>query len=248
MQAIILLAGYGSRLDRDDLPHKALLPFGEETLLSRHLTCMQEMGIKKTHLVVGHNKEHVKNYVEGLNPDQPVAFIDNDLYLTTGNTLSLVMGLEKIQDDVLIMDGDVLYPKSVLAEFVRKGKPSSFAVVGADINDEECSKMLLNPDGTIGSFVTKRLMTEEELERYQFAGEAIGFIKLTQDHVRKFEELYYRNEPEYSKTLWEIPFTEFVQSFALHPWTISTPHCFEIDTPEDYQDALSHFERNKALY
>ncbi|HIE80310.1 MAG TPA: UDP-N-acetylglucosamine diphosphorylase, partial [Nitrospinaceae bacterium] len=50
MEAIILLAGYGSRLDRQDLPHKTLLPFGEETLLSRHLKCLQALGIRKRQL------------------------------------------------------------------------------------------------------------------------------------------------------------------------------------------------------
>ncbi|MDP7610820.1 MAG: NTP transferase domain-containing protein, partial [Nitrospinaceae bacterium] len=63
MHAVILLAGYGSRLNRDDLPHKCLLPFNEETLLSRHLSCLKVLGIECVHLVVGHNKEAVKEYV-----------------------------------------------------------------------------------------------------------------------------------------------------------------------------------------
>ena len=45
MQAVILLAGYGSRLGRDDIFHKSLLPFGDETLLSRHLTCLDALNI-----------------------------------------------------------------------------------------------------------------------------------------------------------------------------------------------------------
>ena len=77
MEAIILLAGYGSRLDRNELPHKGLLPFGEETLLSRHLKCFQVLGIQKTHLILGHNAAVLKSYVQGLNLDLPVHFIDN---------------------------------------------------------------------------------------------------------------------------------------------------------------------------
>ncbi len=52
MQAVILIAGYGSRLNRDDVPHKCLLPFGNDTLLSRHLFTLQQAGIEKTVLVV----------------------------------------------------------------------------------------------------------------------------------------------------------------------------------------------------
>jgi choline kinase len=71
MEAIILLAGYGSRLDRQDLPHKTLLPFGEETLLSRHLKCLQALGIRKTHLILGHNAPALQTYVQDLNLDLP---------------------------------------------------------------------------------------------------------------------------------------------------------------------------------
>ena len=110
MEAIILLAGYGSRLDRNELPHKGLLAFGEETLLSRHLKCFQVLGIQKTHLILGHKAAVLKSYVQGFNLDLPVHFIDNPLYRSTGNTLSMVMGLKHCQKETLILEGDVLYP------------------------------------------------------------------------------------------------------------------------------------------
>ena len=90
MEAIILLAGYGSRLNRQDIAHKSLLPFGDGTLLSRHLSCLEELKIEKTHLVLGHNKEQVESYVRSLRLDLPIQIIDNKVYRTTGNTLSMV--------------------------------------------------------------------------------------------------------------------------------------------------------------
>jgi choline kinase len=111
LESIILLAGYGSRLDRNELPHKGLLLFGEETLLSRHLKCFQVLGVQKTHLILlCHNAAVLKYYVQGLNLDLPVHFIDNPVYLTTGNILSMVMGLKHFQKETLILDGDVLCP------------------------------------------------------------------------------------------------------------------------------------------
>jgi len=108
MQAVILLAGYGSRLSRDDILHKSLLPFGDETLLSRHLVCLDSLDISCVYLVVGHNKENIKQYVSDLNIGLKCNFIDNDVYRTTGNTLSMVMGLRYCSEDVVILDGDVL--------------------------------------------------------------------------------------------------------------------------------------------
>lgn len=248
MQAVLLLAGYGSRLDRPDLPHKVLLPFGEETLISRHLKYLKALGIDRAFLVLGHNKKALRDYVLELNPGIPVEFIDNELYLTTGNTLSTVLGLRKSTDDVLIMDGDVLYPPSVFLDYVNQSSPSSFAVVPADIHNAECAKVLLNPSGTINAFITKRHLTPEEKNGYRFAGEAIGFFKLSRSDAAKFTALYDRKEKAFAPTLWEIPFSEFAQDVELHPWRISEHNCFEIDTEEDYQYALDQFRQFPELY
>lgn len=248
MQSIILLAGYGGRLKRDDLPHKALLPFGQDTLLSRHLDCLQKAGVECVYLVLGHNKEAVKDYVLSLRLDLPVHFIDNDVYRTTGNTLSLVLGLRQCIGDVLILDGDVFYPPAVLLEYIDKGSASSFALVPSDIDNEECAKVLLRASGEIDAFITKRALTAQERADFQFGGEAIGFFKLSAAEAKCFVRLYESREREFEKVLWEIPFTEFAREADLLPWFIPNEDCFEIDTQEDYDAALASFEENPDTY
>lgn len=248
MEAVILLAGYGSRLERRDIPHKALLPFGDGTLLSRHLSCLQELGIARAHLVLGHNKDLLIEYVRSLKLELPVNFIDNGLYLTTGNTLSMVLGLRQCSGDVLILDADVLYPRRVLMNYVQASDPSSFALTPVDIDDEECAKVLLKPTGAIQAFVTKRRFTEEEKTGFEFAGEAIGFFKLSTPNVKNFLRLYKKNEPVYENALWEIPFTDFARDVDLSPWKIAESGCFEIDTQEEYQRALDYFQRRRDVF
>ena len=248
MEAIILLAGYGSRLERQDLPHKALLPFGEETLLSRHLKCLQALSARRIHLILGHNAPTLKTYVEDLNLGLPLHFIDNPVYRTTGNTLSMVMGLKYCQDETLILDGDVLYPPQALLDYVQKAPRSSFALIPADIDNAECAKVLLNPSGTIHAFITKRELTAEEKSDFGFGGEAIGFFILRQEDVPRFVTLYENNESTYRPVLWEIPFTEFARNTPLHPWNVSQEGCFEIDTQEDYSTALNHFQSHLDQY
>ena len=248
MEAIILLAGYGSRLNRQDIPHKSLLPFGKETLLSRHLSCLQELNIERTHLVLGHNKENVESYVRNLQLDLPIQIIDNKVYRTTGNTLSMVMGLRQCSGDVIILDGDVLYPRSFFIDYARKSDVPSFAMTPGSIDDEESSKVLLRPSGVIHSFITKRHLTEEEKIGFKFAGEAIGFFKLSAQNVKTFLNLYAEHEDKYKNVLWEIPFTEFAQQTDLMIWSTSKPGCFEIDTQEDYELALASFEQNRDIY
>ena len=238
MQALILLAGYGSRLKRDDIPHKCLLPFGNETLLSRHLSVLESLGMEQTVLVVGHNKAAVKSYVHNLELNMPVEFVDNDRYATTGNTLSLVMGLRSRQGDILVMDGDVLYPRAVLEEYVRQSRPSSFAVTPVDIDDTEATKVLLRENQTIESFVTKRDLTQAEKSEFHMAGEAIGFFMLTPAVVSDLVALYDREEDRFVQVLWEIIFNEITPQNEIRPYLLPSGGCIEIDTQEDYEEAL----------
>lgn len=242
------MAGYGSRLDLPDLPHKVFLRFGEETLLSRHLRCLENMGIGKTFLVVGYNAAEVRERVLKMGVKMPVEFVDNDVYRTTGNTLSLVLGLRQTNEDVLILDGDVLYPPGMLEEFVQRAAKSSFAIIPADIDNAECAKALLGAEGTIQSLVTKRLLTADEKSRLQFAGEAIGFIKLSASDAAKLIAIYEADEQGFIHTLWEDIFSRLAPQAELFPHHISQGGCFEIDTQEDYEESLKYFEAHREKY
>ncbi len=248
MQAVILLAGYGSRLNRNDIPHKSMLPIGKDTLLSRHLISLQELNIEKVILVVGYNRKAVKDYVYGLNLRIPVEFVDNELYRTTGNTLSLVMGLRGRKGDFLILDGDVFYPHDALKEYFEKSQPSSFAVVPVEINDTEATKVLLNGSNKISSLITKRDLTTEEKNQYKVAGEAIGFFLLNEQAVNLLIEMYDQNESEYIHTLWEIPFSNLAKQTKLTAFDIGSNDCVEIDTEDDYKQALQLYESQREIY
>ena len=248
MHAVILLAGYGSRLNRADLPHKALLPVGGETLLSRHLRTLDSLDFEHIHLVVGHNKSAVKDYVRGLDISTPVQFIDNDVYRTTGNTLSLMLGLRQTQGPVLVMDADVLYPRAVLKDYVQTTRPCSFAVVGVDADDAEASKVLLDGTGRIHSFVTKRHLTADEQRLYSVAGEAIGFFLLDPPAVAHLLAAYDAHENQYRLTLWEIPFSDIASQVEMKPYYVDHAGCIEIDTQADYEAALRLFEQHPQDY
>lgn len=248
MQAIILLAGSGTRLKQNDLAHKSLLEFGNETLLSRHLTSLQELGLERVHLVVGHNKDHLIEYVCRLNLSVPVNYIDNPVYDTTGNTLSVILGLREAEGEVLIMDGDVLYPRQVFYDYVRRSPSSSFAIVPVPIDNVESAKVILRQDGSIKAFVTKRALTDEEISRYKFSGEAIGFFKFSANDSKVFLDLYQTYEKEYIELLWEIPFTDLAEKVKLAPWPIDGKGCYEIDTQSDYKEALDHFNSARTFY
>ncbi len=248
MNALILLAGYGSRLSREDLPHKVFLDFNGESLLSKHLNALQSAGIEKTVLVVGYNADAIKQAVAEMKLSMPVEFVDNALYLTTGNTLSMVMGLRGMEGDVLVMDGDLLYPREILNDFIQQAKGSCFAVTPVDIDDVECAKVILRGDDSIGAIITKRALTQDERTRYTFSGEAIGFFTLTPHAVDTILNTYDAQEEHYSTTLWEILFSDIADKTPLTVYPIDDEGCFEIDTQEDYEEALACYNAHPERY
>jgi choline kinase len=158
------------------------------------------------------------------------------------------LGLREAQGEVLIMDGDVLYPREVFYDYVRRSPTSTFAIVPVPIDNEEAAKVILRDDGSIKAFVSKRLLTDEERSRYKFSGEAVGFFKFSADASKTFLDLYQTYEDEYIKLLWEIPFSDLAEKVELLPWPLDKEGCYEIDTQSDYKEALNHFNSARSFY
>ena len=53
----------------------------------------------------------------------------------------------------------------------------------------------------------------------------------------------------YVGILWEIPFSDFAKFVDLNVWSINQgPGCFEIDTQDDYEQALSIFKKYRDRF
>ncbi len=115
-------------------------------------------------------------------------------------------------------------------------------MVPVDIDDTEATKTLINCEGHIHSFVTKRDLTDEEKQNYQVAGEAIGFIQLSADVVQALIQAYQKHEQELVTKLWEFLFNKITEEVAIQAWQLPDARCIEIDTQEDYEAALQQYQ------
>ena len=107
--AVILAAGQGIRLGECGLNGpKALLTVGGRTLLSRSLELLAAAGITRVLLVTGYKAEAFEKGLEaprGL----VVEKLPNPDFKDHGSLLSLVVGLRRVREPCLILDGDILY-------------------------------------------------------------------------------------------------------------------------------------------
>lgn len=116
MKAVILAAGMNNELNSfmGNQP-KCMLKIGGETIIHRQIKMLIECGFKVEDIIVviGYCKEEIV-LLEG------VEIIINSLYSSTNNSYSLALALKSLDEDAIVMDGDLILEKGVIEKLVRQ--------------------------------------------------------------------------------------------------------------------------------
>ena len=108
MEAIILAAGMGTRLG-SLIPKPLTSLVDEKTILDYQIEKLLKMPqVNNIYIVVGYKKEIIMEKF----PD--FLFVYNSAYARTNTAKSLLSALNKIDSDVIWMNGDVFFDKKIL--------------------------------------------------------------------------------------------------------------------------------------
>lgn len=244
--AIFLLAGYGRRISSLTKNPKCLLKINNETILDRNLNLLKQLKIKKIILVLGYKKNLLKKHLKKYKKSFNIKFAYNNNYKKYGNSYSLYKGLNKSKQKCIIFDGDLIYTKKILQNFLSKSYESSFLVGKSTINNVECAKTLIDKNGYVKKTIDKRLIKKSELIDLKFVGEAIGIIKIS-NKIRKLMVIglkkFFRNKKNIILN-WEHFMNEFLKNNSIHYNRTINSKWIEIDTKYDYVRAISLFKLN----
>lgn len=242
--AVVLAAGYGSRISDMTNRPKCLLDLHGKTLLERSFEVWKNLGIKKVNLVLGYKKELIQEVTEKYKDDFKFSYYLNEDYRLQGNTFSLYLGVKEINGRCLIFDADLVYEQAILENFLKSSNGSEILVGEGSLNDIECAKTLIDADGFARMTVDKRAVSEEELKKYSFAGEAIGILKFNQEHTSRLAEMasIFLSKKENISLNWEHLLNEFLLVNDVGVSKFSAGKWMEIDTPEDFKEAQQLFE------
>ncbi|MBT9587218.1 phosphocholine cytidylyltransferase family protein [bacterium] len=122
MKAVILAAGLGSRLGFNR--PKGLLAPGKETLVQRSVRLLTQAGLAPVTLVVGHQADQYRGLPE------PLRFVDNPEYASTGSLRSLMLAHQVLQDDLLVLESDLLYESRALDCLLKCPEPNAILTSG----------------------------------------------------------------------------------------------------------------------
>ncbi len=171
--AIILAAGVGRRLGAIDGIPKSLLEFGGRTLLARHLEALRAHGITDVSITVGHRRELVEAEVRRLGWPDRVSLVDNPRY-REGSLVSLWAQAARLRSGrpLLLMDGDVLYDRRMIASLLE-APGEDVLLVDRDIDPGDEPVKICFRGGRIVDFRKKP-------ERaHDWHGESVGFFRFS---------------------------------------------------------------------
>ena len=169
MRAVMLAAGVGRRLGHDK--PKILLEFGGRTLLERHLAILSALGVRDVVIGIGHEALAIERALEALGQTDVSTIYNPDYEHGSILTLWCVREALTAGGPVLLMDGDVLYDRRVLAPLVETHHADCLLVDRAYEPGDEPVKVGV-VDGAPADFGKA---IDPALEPY---GESVGFFRL----------------------------------------------------------------------
>tara|TARA_B100001121_G_scaffold82539_1_gene73090 strand:- start:433 stop:1536 length:1104 start_codon:yes stop_codon:yes gene_type:complete len=249
-KCLIVAAGLGSRLKghTEENP-KCMLDFGGKTLLQRQLSSYKENGIEDISLVRGYKKNKIKY--------KGIKYFDNNDYKDNNILNSIFYGEEVINGNIVISYSDILFEPFVVKRALESNHDIS-VVVDIDWRDyyigrkehplSEAENVIFNSNNEVVK-IGKIASDKEEVH-----GEFIGMIKLNhrgceilKQNFHRVKRLYWNKPFQRAKIFQKAYLTDMIQELVDIGIKV---HCViiergwkEIDTVEDYKNALIDFKR-----
>ena len=246
---IIIAAGLGSRLKKytDNLP-KCMLDFAGKTLLQRQIEAFKINGLNKISVIRGFKKEKI-NY-----PD--LTYFENKEYKNNNILNSMMYAEEALNGHVIVSYSDILFEKEVVKRLMESEHDISIVVDidwrGYYINRKdhpinEAENVIFDANNNVVE------IGKIHTGKHDVHGEFIGMLKLSprgseifKKHFHRAKDLYWNKPFQRAKTFQKAYITDIIQDMT----DLGVPiHCViiergwkEIDTEEDYKNALKSFE------
>ena len=123
MKALILNSGLGSRMGVLTSEHPKCMTeiSAHETILSRQLRQIADAGIAGVVITTGYYDEVLVSYCRSLNLPLRFTFVKNPEYDRTNYIYSIYCAREYLEDDIILMHGDLVFENEVFDKVLASG-------------------------------------------------------------------------------------------------------------------------------
>ncbi len=242
MKALILNSGLGSRMGvlTSKQPKCMTEISGNESILSRQLNQIVDMGIEEVVMTTGAFEEVLVNYCKDLDLPVHITFVKNPLFAETNYIYSIYCAKEYLDDDIVLIHGDLVFENSVFEEVLNSEK-SCMAVSCVQELPEKDFKAVLK-DGRI---------REIGIDCFEDAVAAQPLYKLNREDWKCWlHQIEVFCETENVKCYAENAFNQVSDKCKIYPLDVKERLCSEVDNQEDLAEVsvkLNSIE-NRTVY
>jgi len=223
MKAIIMAAGVGKRLLGLNMNKpKCLLTAGSETLIRRSVNLLVNKGISDITVIVGYEADLIRNELKN-----DVAYFENPHFLTTNSIMSLWYAKDLLEDNVLLLNGDLYYEHGIL-DYAKN--QTNAVVMLAD------STRIDNADyrfGFIGNQINRfgKHLTNQETD-----GEYVGIVRIDQCFIKTFKQTLEEMITAGKSNIWweDVLYSFISKQIPIHFYDVAGTFWSEVDTLQDY--------------
>ena len=242
MKALILNSGLGSRMGVLTSEHPKCMTeiSGSETIISRQLKLIADIGINEVVMTTGAFDDVLVDYCRILNIPVHITFVHNPIYKETNYIYSIYCARKFLDDDIVLMHGDLVFEASVLED-----------MLAFEHSCMKVSSTLALPEKDFKAVVHNGRVEKVGIEFFTNAMEAQALYKLNKEDWRIWlEEIISFCESNNRKCYAENAFNRISERCAIYAYDVKNKLCSEIDTAEDLKlvsDKLNEIE-NRTVY
>lgn len=225
MKALILNSGMGSRMGVLTSEHpKCMTEISpRETILSRQLRLLADAGIREVVMTTGLFDGVLVNYCRSLDLPLHVTFVKNPLYKDTNYIYSIYCAREYLEDDLILMHGDLVFEAEVLDR-----------VIGSESSCMTVSSTLPLPDKDFKAQVVNGKVMKVGVELFNEAMEAQALYKLLKhDWKIWLDKIVEYCQAGNTSVYAECALNELNGGANISALDVENLLCAEIDNPKD---------------
>ena len=238
MKAIILNSGIGKRMRpfTNENP-KCLAKLNGKTILGHEIENLLHYGSKEIIITTGPFEEKIKEFMKDNFSELNITYVKNPRCESTNYIYSMWLTKDLIDDDILLMHGDMVFEKELLGKLLNQNKNNSVLIN----NKIEIPKKDFK--GKIENSLVKEIGVNVFGKNAFFLAPIYKFSKddfiLWLNEIKKFIDR--RNVNVYA----EDAFNKISDKIKLYPVYYRDEFCMEIDDFNDLDIARNFFKNNR---
>lgn len=241
MKALILNSGLGSRMGVLTSEHPKCMTeiSATETILSRQLRQIADAGITEVVMTTGLFDSVLVNYCNSLDLPMHFTFVKNPVYDKTNYIYSIYCAREYLDDDIILMHGDLVFENEVFDK-----------VVNSETSCMTVSSTLPLPEKDFKAQVVDGKVMKVGVDIFNDAMEAQALYKLNKaDWKVWLDKIIEFCEAGNTKVYAENALNELNGAANISALDVKNLLCSEIDNPEDLavvSEKLKEIENRKV--